>query len=710
MANEAAAAGKAADNLYVQLIGDGRSYQNMLNGAIKQTEQAGAAIAAETSKITAAVKNDVAEDSAILAHMTESRLAKVGQRAVGSGLVMVSLVRRLIGAFQSLESGAISAFKEAELAVVRMNDAIESNGGNVEKTSARYEAFAAHMQEVSTLSATAAKQLLAVAESAGLSGDAAERAVKDAQALAAKKGGSAGEWMQPLAFLEKGQIHRAFMRLTPEIRAAKTEMQKLALVQKYLDKAQSASGKELATATGHWRQFKNEVSDVLEVLGKTIIDALRPVVQFGIETSRWFKALSPQFQKIIAQVVQWASLATVAVAAWGMFGGAIKDIVMLIAMLVSKFGLLIALAAGVGYAIYKIADSFGVWDDLKKKMQGVVDWFKGYFQEGWDGIVSAVKRGDLEMAWNIALAQIKLAWVDATNALADTWDKFVQDYKIGIDKMIIDTKGLKQAWETLKGGAATAAAGVGFGAERIGNEIKFAKDTAKSLLDDIRDLNKASKERGMSWASYSMNLYRILSGDQQSAAVDEAFDNLNKNNQKATENFKQTIDLIWKWTTDTIASIDKVNDQATRAAASAAAKRNLQGLLDQAEEDKIFEGAAAMWMDLVKPAEEAGKRAGKAFSDEFKKAMRVDAVEFFSLEGQTSMEEFLRTRTHGGEGKGKGGMGGPVNAAEVNPQLFDMGVTLDGQASTAKHMDGLLAKIERNTGREQLVLTGAGLG
>src|SRR5574343_305049 len=141
MADEAATAGKAAENLYVQLSGDGRSYGNMLNTAVAQTEKASAAIAKETQKITAAVKNDVAEDSAILQHMTESRLAKIGQRAVGTGLIIVGLVRRMIDAFQSFEQEAVQAFQEGETARRRLQGVLEANGAGVDETMEKYGEF-----------------------------------------------------------------------------------------------------------------------------------------------------------------------------------------------------------------------------------------------------------------------------------------------------------------------------------------------------------------------------------------------------------------------------------------------------------------------------------------------------------------------------------------------------------------------------------------
>jgi len=794
MADEAAAAGKAADALYVQLIGDGRSYKNMLGSAVKQTEQASAAIASETKKITEAVKNDVAEDSAILAHMTESRLAKVGQRAVGSGLIIVGLVRRMVGAFQAYEGAAIHAFKEAETAEMRMRGALETHGGDVEKTMMQYREFADEMQRTSTMAGTTAKALLNTAEGFGLTGEKAMRAVRDAQALSARKGGDPGQWMRAISFLEQGQVSREFMRLTPEIKKAKTEAEKLRLINKYIAESQKYINKELDTASGNWRQLKNEVSDLFEIMGKEIVKALKPFVDFGIEAARWFKALSPEIQRVTANVIQIAAIVVVATTAWGIWGSAIKDIVILFGMLLSKFGLIVAAIAGIGYAIYKIADSFGVWSDLKKIAKDAADSIESYFGDAWAGIVSAVKRGDLAMAFKIVGAAARTVWTDISNAFLDNWAKlaswfsslwgnlwaYLRDNWGLLFTWIVDNwknvfvdawtlvkmyfagfppalKAALEIWTQLIATALgwwhgrlvtfflsdlpsmvvsgiktalTIAAGMVVATAKI-----IAKVMAGALVGELPGMGVARQIGAALQERHAKNMEIIKEGVGEATVVAEAAGTAYSKAYKAGLNKESVVGLLGNVlkkgfaefpnpfkefvpTTQAFPAFLRFlgipplpKFEADMSKFANAARDELGNLLDEAWDKEETEQALDWLADFMfEEAGDIGARTGQELSSEFAKALRFDAALSDSAESAFRAWEFQMTGGTGGGGGGKGmGRFGAIGADTPEGAFEQFEQDLGDMVTLNEKMEGLLGDIRKNTGRDPIVLQGAGL-
>ena len=714
MADEAAAAGKAADALYVQLIGDGRSYKNMLGSAVEQTEQASAAIASETKKITEAVKNDVAEDSAILSHMTESRLAKVGQRAVGSGLIIVGMVKRIVGAFQSMEHEAISAFKETETAEMRLSAALETHGGDVEGIMEQYKGFADEMQRVSTMSGTMAKQLLGSAEKFGLTGDKAMRAVKDAQALAARTGGDAGGFIRSISQLESGFVSREFMRLIPALKKAKTEAEKFQLVNKYIADSQRFMNKELNTAAGHWRQLKNEVQDVLEVFGKQIVEALRPLVDMGINAAKWFKSLNPDLQRTLAKITQIVSLVAVGATAWGVWGGAIKDLSTLglnviIGLASSLLSWPVLLAAGIGVVIYKSIDLQMTWKDVTSAMQDAWQWLVGYLTPAVEGFVSALKAGDLQMVWKIFSAAFRTAMTDIANLFQANWERVWPWFKENWFTVLSDlgrVLGLvwDESWKRVKIFAVAAKDLLEALAEWLGNRIALAIAVG---------LGKVDKGEAKKTAYWLGNIFE----NQVTIALGNAWLKMKKIGPfDPLKNFKWSAKLFPGLTADVSEFANTARDELSNLLDAEKMQREFEQQEKFFEKFGFWEPDAAMreWWDLqsllVEQSKEKGREAGEEMSKEFAKALRFDAALSDSAESAFRAWEFQMTGGTGGGGGGKGmgrfdaiGADTPEGAFEQFKQdLGDM-VTLN------EKMEGLLGDIRKNTGRDPVVLQGAGL-
>jgi hypothetical protein len=210
---------------------------------------------------------------------------------------------------------------------------------------------------------------------------------------------------------------------------------------------------------------------------------------------------------------------------------------------------------------------------------------------------------------------------------------------------------------------------------------------------------KLDEELAKFWEKSGESLMTGFEQDDLLKSLQDTWKNRIKDFPDPLKDFKKTTEDLPKIITDVKKFANTARDE-------------LAGLLDQEEEDRLYEGVVAMWMDLAKPAAKAGRGAGTAFSNEFAKALRFDAVAAFSAEAFVSDWEQQMFKSVGGGGGGKGGGMGAlgIEAQNVQPMLGRLNIGMDEQVSTAKHMDGLLAKIERHTAREPVTLMGAGLG
>lgn len=90
----------------------------------------------------------------------------------------------------------------------------------------------------------------------------------------------------------------------------------------------------------------------------------------------------------------------------------------------TPIGLLVAGIIGVGAALL-------AWTDTGKEIRGIfVDTFNSIgatFREAWGGIVDAIKKGDLELAFEIAVKGLGVVWQQLLLGMMRAWQKFGRD-------------------------------------------------------------------------------------------------------------------------------------------------------------------------------------------------------------------------------------------------------------------------------------------
>lgn len=442
------------ERLVVRLLGDGQQYQQFLQSAITQTK--------ETAKELEGTK--IAEG--ILG-------AAAIQRA---GNMVIGTVREVLHAWEEQENASIA-----------LEATLKAQGRQVNTLMDQYGEFASQIQSTTTYADEQVLMLLKSAEAFGLTGKAAEKAVKDSIALAATTGGSASSMMRLVDAMAEGNIAKArlFARFVPELRGVKNETEFLTKYNKLLGAGMEIAGKQARTFGGQMKQLANVVSDLYEDFGKILSEALTPFVQ-GLKASvLWVKSLSEETKRWIVAIAGIATLTAVtgvflaigrAIPFVNLFGVALRA-------LFTPLGLIAAGLAGAGYAFLKFtevgrstAKAFGnAWSGLKNEWGATVQ-----------GVKDAIIATDLSLAFQIIGLKLDIEWAKLLtktrtggNSLLKYWVTF-RDTLAGLGLMLFPGD-LKEQIKTL--------------AEMSVNELKSQDANIKKMEESLKGLlEKAGKE------------------------------------------------------------------------------------------------------------------------------------------------------------------------------------------------------------------------
>jgi phage-related minor tail protein len=201
---------------------------------------------------------------------------------------------------------AVKAFAQQEKAELQLRAALEANGRQVDTLFNDYKQFASELQKVTTVGDETTLAMLQQAESLGLTGDAAKRAIENSIGLSKAFGINEESAIRYTAALEEGNT-TMLNRYFPALREIEDESERVAKAQELLSKGFKVALSEADTTAGQLIQLKNEVGDLAEEFGAQlapilidIVNEIRPLVQ-------GFKDLSPQTKKLIVTLAGLAA-------------------------------------------------------------------------------------------------------------------------------------------------------------------------------------------------------------------------------------------------------------------------------------------------------------------------------------------------------------------------------------------------------------------
>ncbi|MEM3120684.1 MAG: hypothetical protein QXZ57_07200, partial [Nitrososphaerota archaeon] len=378
------------ERLVIRLVGDVSQYVESLreakdattssvDGVIKELES----VQARAKQITDSLRTplEVYQDNLIeledllkQGHITQEtfdrgveKLGKDLEKATEEVNLFETSIKALAGSMAALGAKswltqALHEWQVAETTALKLNATLQSNGRNVNNLSNDYKKFASEIQKISTFGDDAVISMLQQAETFGLTGEKAKRAVENT--LAAQSNGLQVS-LRMMAMLEQGNTYM-LGRILPGLRGIKDESERAAKAQEMLAKMQSVLRAEAESSAGKLKQLKNNYGDLMEQIGEVVANAMSPFVELLNVIVLSLQELSPEV-KTAAVGIAALSVAFVAVATTGpLVTAAIGSITASVVSLTTAIAasplapLLLAAAAivAIGYAISASNDQY----------------------------------------------------------------------------------------------------------------------------------------------------------------------------------------------------------------------------------------------------------------------------------------------------------------------------------------------------------------
>lgn len=385
-------------------------------------------------------------------------IEKFGDRLKGFASTVMSTLATIglsIGVF-----GAFSKFGQYEEGVIRLNAAIEANGGNVKAATAQYLKFAEELERTTMLSRGQVMGMLRQAEAAGLAGEAAQRTTRFATGFAAALDVSAEHSMFLAIAMERGNVH--MLRRIPALRGITNEQELLSKAQALATQGLRISNELSQTAAGRLEKLKQSISKLTKDIGGLVADAIDPLIVAAKAAVDWFNRLDPTVRRVVASVLLAIAAIPVMASAWtylktvlGMVTTAVGLLkTSLMGLLLNPYALALAAAILVIYGALKMAaDAVGGWGKMWDMIWAKVMEFWKWFEPTWNKLKEVGVA-----AWRAYLAMGKVVWEFLKGAISvvvfwaqELW-KWLQQLatSIGLTRMGVDLDNLIELFQKLE--------------------------------------------------------------------------------------------------------------------------------------------------------------------------------------------------------------------------------------------------------------------
>ena len=280
------------ERMVVRLVGDSEQYRKMLEDAAKKTEETAGKLEAHANRI----------------EKFEEGMKRYA--AAAAELFMAHKAKDFL-------KDSLGEWDIAEKTAIKLSAALEANGREVESQLSAYQEWAAEQQKVTTIGDDTNLMLLKQAETFDLTGEKAQSAAEQAQALAAINDSSAESMMRMTAAMTKGDTETAMMfaRMIPQLRGVKNEMEFVEKYNKLVASGQKVLTEEAKTFSGQMAQLNNDFGDFKEEIGQITSRVLLPFVGILKEVVHWFQSLSEGWKiAIVTATMLSAGILTVSAA------------------------------------------------------------------------------------------------------------------------------------------------------------------------------------------------------------------------------------------------------------------------------------------------------------------------------------------------------------------------------------------------------------
>lgn len=420
------------ERMVVRMIGDASSYARMLNEVSTKMNELEKNVKESNTKIEEDTKQSTERSAASYGNMTS---------VIVNGIKTLGLMK--------IGKEAVKGFAEEEEATFKLSAALEANGMDAKRLTKEYTDFAGELQKVSVKADDATIKTLQLATSMGLTEDSSKRAAKNAIALSAAFNVPAQAADRLAIGLEQGRIGM-LARYIPALRQIKDPAQQVAKAQEILGKSFSVAQAETQTFNGTIKQLKNAVGDSFEAIGAIVVKGLKPIIKIIQSANEWFQSLSDNTKE--ALVIIGASLVAIgpAIAILGKLGGILKvftGIPMVLsaiggglAFLISPLGIITALVTTFAVTAYKAfgGDLGEAFESAKAGVMSFVETAKGFLHNF---------RENMTILWNWIAERAQAVWAGVLRiaeaifpGITDGWNNVAKGFVDNLGEMWTATK------------------------------------------------------------------------------------------------------------------------------------------------------------------------------------------------------------------------------------------------------------------------------
>jgi hypothetical protein len=226
-------------------------------------------------------------------------------KTLGAKAAALAAAAISIRAVNRLAQESIQLARTQIQAETRLAAAIDANANSVQGALAGYREFSSEIQSLTVVGDEAVLEMLAMAESFGLSGEEAENATQAALGLSQAFGINASTALRAYANAQQGNTEQ-LQRYIPAVREAANQTDAMTIINNAAAGGFEQMQAVAETSFGAMEQYSNAVGDLKEELGIAIVDAMEPfarsltntlsIVTSNIAQTRRYREVIEQFE------------------------------------------------------------------------------------------------------------------------------------------------------------------------------------------------------------------------------------------------------------------------------------------------------------------------------------------------------------------------------------------------------------------------------
>jgi len=520
----------------------------------------GKKIKTEAGKAEAAVKKVPKKHNTVFTGSAKSLTDSIASMGIAVGAITMG-IRKVTGVI----GGWVTASNMQEQADNRLINTLKIKGIYTDAYFKKLKDTASAIQKVTTVGDEQSEMLMGLAVNMKVSQDKVIEATQGAIGLASafKDAGLSQELaLKGIALAYQGNFTQ-LQRYIPELRSAKTEAEKMAILQRNMADGFKLAQEETKTGAGAIIQYTNIVGDLKEKIGDMVKKALLPVMSIMSNIVTYLNENQAVFQGIIitlGAITLGLVAAKIATINW--------NLSLLANPVVAIIAGLVALGVALNIGVQKIGGWRQAWEYAKASIQITWEYIKAFGQGlvnfgslaidivtlPWKILWETVKEvfTNIGTAWKLLLSgDFAGAFEIAKRGITTGFQGAMDDVKANAGTLLDTFDGLgaksKEIWQAAKIDVKEVTGAV--------EEVSSATETAIELTAEQEATIKKAKAAWESWAK-AYDESKMTERQKIKIEFEAQEANLAATFEKGTPEFKAAYQKLLDWRKEQETALD----------------------------------------------------------------------------------------------------------------------------------------------------------